>query len=306
MSEPAATLTPNPVTEPNPRRSRPASPTRQMLHDLVSRPRFVVPGVLVLVLLVIAAVPGPIAGLFGHGDPNSCDLNRSGLTHSPGHPFGFDIQGCDLYAQVIHGARPSISIAIVVTLVSTVVAVTLGLVAGYFGGVLDMVLGRVIDVFYGFPFMVAAIVILTALGSHGIWAVSGTLAAFSWPTMTRLMRSTVMATKNLDYVRAAVALGASSTRIMFRHILPNALAPVLVLASLTVGGIIAGEASLTYLGVGLTAPSISWGVQLNTAQNYFNSNPHLLLYPSVFLSVTVLSFVLVGDAVRDILDPTSR
>jgi ABC-type dipeptide/oligopeptide/nickel transport system permease subunit len=285
---------------------RSVSPGRQLLRDLVTRPRFVVPGVLVLLLVLIAIVPGPFAGLFGHGDPLDCDLNRSGLPSGPGHPFGFDIQGCDLYAQVIHGARPSITIAIVVTLSATAVAVALGLVAGFFGGIVDMVLGRVIDVFYGFPFMVAAIVILTALGSHGIWAVSGTLAAFCWPTMTRVMRSSVLAAKNLDYVKAARSLGASDTRIMFRHILPNAFAPVLVLASLTVGGIIAGEASLTYLGVGLKAPSISWGVQLNTAQSYFNSNPNLLIYPSLFLCVTVLSFVLVGDAVRDILDPKSR
>ncbi|EWT03909.1 peptide ABC transporter permease, partial [Intrasporangium chromatireducens Q5-1] len=274
--------------------------------DLVTRPRFAVPGFLVLLLILMAAFPGPIAGLFGHGDPYDCDLNRSGIQSAPGHPFGFDIQGCDLYTQVVHGARPSITIAIVVTASSTAIAIALGLVAGYYGGIVDLALGRVIDVFYGFPFMVAAIVILTALGSHGIWAVSATLAAFSWPTMTRLMRSTVIATKNLDYIKAARALGASNLRIMFRHILPNAFAPVLVLASLTVGGIIAGEASLTYLGVGLKAPSISWGVQLNTAQSYFNSNPNLLIYPSLFLCVTVLSFVLVGDAVRDILDPKSR
>ncbi|MGW4425857.1 ABC transporter permease [Streptosporangium sp. NPDC004631] len=314
MSDPTTTMASERTPEPGPpagagsgRPSRGSvSPTRQMLLDLVTRPRFAVPGTLVLLLAVIAAFPGPIAGFFGHGDPLACDLNRSGLPAGEGHPFGFDIQGCDLYAQVIYGARPSITIAVVVTVTSTLVAMALGLVAGYYGGIIDTILGRGIDVFYGFPFMLAAIVILTALGSHGIWAVSGTMAAFCWPTMTRVMRASVLATRKLDYVKAARALGASDLRIMVRHILPNAFAPVLVLASLTVGGIIAGEASLTYLGVGLRAPTISWGVQLNTAQSYFNSNPSLLIYPSLFLCVTVLSFVLVGDAVRDILDPKSR
>ncbi|WP_109474393.1 ABC transporter permease [Ornithinimicrobium cavernae] len=279
---------------------------RGVLRKLLRRPRFVISATALSLLVLMAVAPAPFAGIFGHGDPRACDLARSGSGAAPGHPFGFDIQGCDLYAQVVYGARPSITIGIAVTLISVLVAVAVGSIAGYYGGVVDSVLGRVIDVFYGFPFIVAAIVILTAVGVRNIWTVCAALAAFSWPTMTRVMRSSVIVAKNAEYVRAARALGASDLRILRRHILPNAFAPVLVLASLSVAGIIAGEASLTFLGVGLQPPTISWGVQLNTAQSYFNSASHLLLYPSIFLSVTVLAFVLLGDAVRDAVDPKAH
>ncbi len=280
-----------------------ATAARGIRHKLLRRPLFLASAAVLFVLVLMAIIPGPFASVFGHGDPRSCDLARSGLGSAPGHPFGYDIQGCDLYAQVIHGARPSITIGILVTLISVLIAVAVGSVAGYYGGVIDALLGRVIDVFYGFPFIVAAIVILTAIGVRNIWTVCAALAAFSWPTMTRVMRSSVIVARNAEYVRAARALGASDMRIMRRHILPNAFAPVLVLATLSVAGIIAGEAALTFLGVGLQAPTISWGVQLNTAQSYFYSSPHLLIYPSVFLSITVLAFVLLGDAVRDAFDP---
>ena len=270
------------------------------------RPSFLVPAVVVFGFLILAMFPAPFANLFGNGDPRACDLSKSGLGPAPGHPFGFDVQGCDLYANVMYGARPSITIAIVVTASAMFIAVVLGLLSGYFGGWFDNILGRITDVFYGFPFMVAAIVILTAIGIRNTLTVCITLAVFSWPTMTRLMRSSVLSTKNMEYIRAAKALGASHSRLMIRHILPNAITPVIVMASLSIGGIVAGEAGLTYLGVGLQAPAISWGLQLNSAQSFFNSHPHLLLYPSLFLCITVLAFVLLGDAVRDILDPKAR
>ncbi len=270
------------------------------------RARFFVPATVIGLLALISLFPAPFASLFGNGDPRECDLINSGKEPEPGHPFGFDIQGCDLYANVIYGANPSITIGIVVTVSALVLACILGLLSGYYGGWFDSILGRITDVFYGFPFMVAAIVILTSIGIRSVATVVVTLAVFSWPTMTRVMRASVMSEKNMEYVKAARALGASSWRILVTHILPNAIAPVVVLSSLSIGGIIAGEAGLTYLGVGLQPPSISWGLQLNTAQNYFNSNPHLLLYPSLFLSVTVLAFVLLGDAVRDALDPKLR
>ncbi|KAM9861497.1 ABC transporter permease [Leucobacter sp. BZR 635] len=270
------------------------------------RPGFMIPAAIVLLFLVISLVPAPFASIFGNGDPRDCDLAFSGMAPEAGHPFGFDVQGCDLYANVIYGARPSITIAILVTATTMAIAIVLGLLSGFYGGWFDNVLGRITDVFYGFPFMVAAIVILTAIGVRNILTVCITLAIFSWPTQTRVMRSTVMSVKNMEYVRAARALGASNGRLMRKHIFPNAVQPVIVLSSLSVGGIIAGEAGLTYLGVGLQAPAISWGLQLNTAQSYFNSHPHLLLFPSLFLCVTVLAFVVLGDTVRDMLDPKVR
>lgn len=273
------------------------------VFEVILRPKFLCPGIVIVILAVIAAVPAPFASIFGNGDPRDCDLSRSGGGPSAGHPFGFDIQGCDLYANIIYGANPSITIGLVVTVSSALVAIVLGLVSAFYGGWLDAVIGRVTDVFYGFPFMVAAIVILTAIGVRNVLTVSIALAVFSWPTMTRVMRSSVLSVKHREFIRAGRALGASDARLMVRHILPNSVAPVVVLSSLSIGGIIAGEAGLTYLGVGLQPPAISWGLQLNTAQNYFNTYPHLLLYPSLFLCITVLAFVLLGDAVRDSLDP---
>ncbi len=270
------------------------------------RPRLALPGVVILLLVLVSIVPAPFASIFGNGDPRDCDLVRSGGGPRAGHPFGFDIQGCDLYANVIYGANPSITIGLVVTVASAIVAIALGLLSGFYGGWLDAAIGRVTDVFYGFPFMVAAIVILTAIGVRNILTVSLALAAFAWPTMTRVMRSSVLSVKHMEYIRASRGLGASDGRLMFQHILPNAVAPVVVLSSLSIGGIIAGEAGLTYLGVGLQPPAISWGLQLNTAQNYFNTYPHLLFYPSLFLCITVLAFVLLGDAIRDSLDPRSN
>lgn len=294
----AASATPGDGSAPR----RPATGFSRMIR----RPRFWLPAGVISLLVLISIFPAPFASLFGNGDPRVCDLMNSGGAPSAGHPFGFDVQGCDLYANVIYGATPSITIGIVVTVSAMLLAIILGLVSGYYGGWFDTILGRITDVFYGFPFMVAAIVILTAIGIRNIATVCITLAIFSWPTMTRVMRSSVMSAKNMEYVRAAKSLGASDWRILVVHILPNAIAPVVVLSSLSIGGIIAGEAGLTYLGVGLQPPSISWGLQLNTAQTYFNSNPHLLLYPSLFLSITVLAFVLLGDAVRDALDPKLR
>jgi len=295
----------SPVTSPGARKTRLKSAFSRAWRALLIA-RFIVPGAVIGLLVLISLFPAPFAGLFGNGDPKDCDLTRSGGDPAPGHPFGFDVQGCDLYANVIYGANPSITIGIAVTLSAMMIAIILGLLSGFYGGWFDNVLGRITDVFYGFPFMVAAIVILTAIGTRNVATVCITLAIFSWPTMTRLMRSSVMSAKNMEYVRAARALGASSGRLMIRHILPNSIAPVIVLSSLSIGGVIAGEAGLTYLGVGLQPPAISWGLQLNTAQNYFNSHPHLLLFPSLFLSITVLAFVLLGDAVRDALDPKVR
>jgi ABC-type dipeptide/oligopeptide/nickel transport system permease subunit len=204
---------------------------------------------------------------------------------------------------VIYGARPSLAIGLLSATGLAVVAIVFGLLAGYYGGVLDTTISRLTDVFLGFPFLVAAIVILTSFHHRTVWTITMVIILFAWPAWTRVMRSGVLGVVNLEYVAAARALGASDLRILVRHILPNAIAPLVVLATLGVGSLIVAESSLTYLGVGLQLPAISWGLQLSTAQTYFSTHPHLLIFPALFLSVTVLSFVLAGDAVREALDP---
>ena len=274
--------------------------------ELADNPLFIVAGTIVVLILAIVILPAPFAGLFGHGNPHACNLINSNEGPRAGHPFGFDVQGCDLYANVIYGARPTVTIGLLVTGTSLLIAIVLGSSTAYMGGIVDTVLGRLADVFFGFPFILGALIILTVIPERNVLTVSLVLIIFGWPVMTRLMRSTVLGETNKDYVLAARSLGASNMRILRKHILPNALAPVIVYATLTIGGVMVAEATLTFLGVGLQAPAISWGLELASAQTEIQQYPHLLIFPGLFLSLTVLSFVILGDSLRDALDPRLR
>jgi len=272
-------------------------------RQLRRRPIFIISGMLILLLVLIAAWPG----LFTRVDPRSCNLADSLLRPSSEHWFGTDVQGCDYYARTIWGARVSITIGVLVTAASTLIAVVLGSIAGYYGGIIDSLIARLTDIWFAIPTILGGIVILRSVFStRGLLQVSLVLIVLGWPTMLRLVRSAVMATKEMDYVDAARALGVPSFRIIRRHILPNAMAPVIVYASITVGVIISAEAALSFLGVGLQLPAISWGLMISVAQNRILTAPHLLLFPGAFLSVTVFSFILMGDALRDALDPRLR
>ena len=280
-----------------------ASLSRTARARLLRRPTFVLASFIVLLMVLIAIVPQAFAGWFGHGDPRRCDLGSSALGPSSGHPFGFDKQGCDVYANVIYGTRDSISIGLLASGFSLLLAVVLGALSAYYLGIVDAVISRISDVFFGFPFILGALVLLTAFRSHNVWTVSLALALFSWPTLTRIMRASLLSVKGLDYVLAARSLGASDWRLIKRHLLPNAIAPVIVISALGIGGVIAAEATLTFLGVGLQQPAISWGLQLSNAQSDFQVHPHLLAFPAVFLSLAVFSFIVLGDALEDVLDP---
>jgi ABC-type dipeptide/oligopeptide/nickel transport system permease subunit len=265
--------------------------------------RITVPAGVVLLVLLVTAVPGLFAG---GADPRACDLSDSGTGPVGGHPFGFDIQGCDLYSNVVYGTRASVTIGFSVTAGCVAIALLLGCLAAYYRGFVDAVVSRTMDVFFGFPALVGQVVILNTLQKRNVVVVSAVLILFFWPGMTRLMRSAALATVDLDFVKAARGLGAGPIRVIVRHVLPNSFAPILAVASLGIGGMITAESALTFLGVGLRAPTISWGVQLNQAQDSFRDHPHLLLFPALFLSVTVLAFVMLGDALRDAFDPRSR
>lgn len=280
--------------------------TRGVWSAVRRRVLFWLPVAMLAALAVIAIFPGPVAGLFGNADPRLCDLRMSAKPPSAGHPFGMDLQGCDVYANVIHGARASLLVGLVSTSIAMLAALVVGSLAGYFGGWPDSILARITDVFLGFPFLLGAIVVLNSLGSRSVWAVSLVLALFSWPTLARLVRASVGATCQAEYVQAATAMGFSTWRVMTRHLLPNALGPVLAVAAVTVGGVIVAESTLTFLGLGLRAPSISWGLQLATAQSRFQQAAHTLIYPSAFLALTVLSLITLGDVLRDAMNPKGR
>jgi len=272
-------------------------------RQLRRRPIFVISGILILILITMALFPS----LFTRIDPRACNLADSLLRPSSEHWFGTDVQGCDYYARTIHGARMSISISILVTVSSTFIAVVFGSIAGYYGGLVDTIIARITDVWFAIPTILGGIVILRSIFSErGLFQVSLVLIVLGWPTMLRLARSAVMSVKEMDYVDSARALGVRDFRIIRRHILPNAIAPVVVYATITVGVIISAEAALSFLGVGLQLPAISWGLMISVAQNRILTAPHLLLFPGLFLSVTVFSFILMGDALRDALDPRLR
>lgn len=261
-------------------------------------------GLTVMVIMVLMAL---FPSVFALGaDPTDCDLSLSRQAPSAEHWFGMDLQGCDYYSNVIYGARTSVSIGVLAVIGVLIIGVLIGSLAGYFGGWADSVLARFTDIFFGIPLFLGALILLTVTAQRSVWTVSLALVVFGWMTAMRLVRSSVVSVRGSDYVLAAQALGASSGRILVRHILPNALAPVLIYATIAVGTFISAEAALTYLGIGLQAPEISWGLQINVAQSLIASSPHLLFFPALFLSVTVLGFILLGDALRDALDPKRR
>jgi len=276
---------------------------RDAWRYLRTNPLFLIGLAVMLVIVVMALFPA----LFARGiNPTDCDLSLSRQTPSAAHWFGMDLQGCDYYANVIYGARNSVMIGLLSVIGVLIIGVLIGALAGYFGGWADSVLARITDVFFGIPLFLGALILLTVTANRSVWTVSLALVVFGWMTAMRLVRSSVVSIRESDYVLAAQALGASSGRILVRHILPNAVAPVFVYATIAVGTFISAEAALTYLGIGLQAPEISWGLQINVAQSLIGSSPHLLLFPALFLLVTVLGFILLGDALREALDPKRR
>lgn len=273
---------------------------------LVRRPLFWMAGVVLLVIGAFAVAPAPFAALFGNGDPRACDLADSAGEASAGHPFGFDVQGCDIWANAVYGAQASLSVGFLATAVALVIALLLGTLAGMGGSIADWIISRLTEVFLGFPFLLAAIVVLNMLGARNVLTVGLVLGIFGWPMMARLMRGSVRSVAKADHVLAARTMGLGTGRIVSRYVLPNAVQPVLLLATLTVGAVIVAESTLTYLGVGLSSPAISWGLQIAAGSRVFQASPHVLVLPSVLLALTVLAVVAIGEELRSVFDPRER
>ncbi|MPZ54237.1 MAG: ABC transporter permease subunit [Acidimicrobiia bacterium] len=287
---------------------------------LRKKPIFVVSALLIIVFVAMAIFPqtfSSIPTLFVEQtcpqgqegcwqNPQYAELGRSAEAPSAEHWFGLDVQGRDQVTRVIYGARNSLLIGLTVSLGATIIAIALGSMAGYFGRWADALLSRLTDIWFVIPTLLAGIAFLNIVPTRGPLVVSAVLIAFGWASMMRIVRSSVISERNQEYVQAARALGAGPTRIMFKHILPNSLAPVLVFATITLGVIIQVEATLSFLGVGLQLPAISWGLMVSEAQRRVQSSPHLLVYPGLFISMTVFAFILMGDALRDALDPRLR
>jgi peptide/nickel transport system permease protein len=235
-------------------------------------------------------------------DPATQDLALRLQGPSLQHLFGLDELGRDILARVLLGARVSLLVGIVVVGVSTSVGMAVGAVAGYYGGRIDQAIGRVMDVLMAFPGMLLAIALVAVLGPS-LTNVVLALAVIGWVGYARLVRGQVLRAREFDYVTAARALGSGTLRILVRHVLPSALPPVLVQATLGMAGAILSEAALSFLGLGVQPPTPSWGTMINGGRTHLLDAPHLTIFPGIFLAIVVLGFNFLGDGLRDAIDP---
>ena len=274
-------------------------------HDLRRSVVFWIAGVVVVLMLSIAVSPGAFSSV--NAKTASCSLSESLQPPSRDHWFGFDKQGCDIYARVIYGARSSVLVGVFSTLLTGLVALAIGTTAGFYGGWLDALLARFTDVVLAIPLLLGSVVAARALAGQdlGIWPIVLALGLLGWPSPARVIRSSVIAAKQQDYVQAARILGAGNSRLMLRHILPNAIAPMVVVLTIGLGLFISTEATLSFLGVG-PKNTISWGADIAEAQRWIREATYPLLFPAGFLTATVLAFIMLGDAVREAFDPRLR
>ncbi len=282
-------------------------PISSMWHDTVRRFKHNRLAVIGLVIMIATIVMCVFAPFFTSYDP-VLDMNLKNCllpTGSPGHLLGTDDYGRDILSRLLYGGRVSLITGLVVSVITMAIGVLIGCISGYFGGWLDNLLMRIVDIFLAFPFLVLAIAIMAALGPSQRNIVI-TLVIVGWPSFARLTRGQILALKETEYIEAARASGFSHGRIMFYHILPNALAPIIVMATLKIGGTIMSAASLNFLGLGVDSSLPEWGVMLNQARDYMTSAPHLSIYPGLAISLTVLSMNWIGDGLRDALDPRMR
>ncbi|MDI3313517.1 MAG: ABC transporter permease [Mycobacterium sp.] len=268
---------------------------RQLRH----RPKFVVAVALIAVMVMMAAFPRLFTGV----DPTRADPSQSLLPPSSQHWFGTDLQGHDIYARTVYGARASITVGIATTVAVLLIGTTLGALAGFYGGWLDGWVSRLADVVFSVPLLLAAIVLAQVLPRRGVLTVVVALAVFGWPQLARVTRAAVLEARRRDYVIAAYAMGLGRFRTLLHHVLPNALGPVIVVTTISLGSFIVTEATLSYLGVGLPPTTVSWGEDINLGQSRLRAGSPIVFYPAGALALTVLAFMMLGDVLREALDP---
>lgn len=244
-----------------------------------------------------------------YGDPTVIDSVTAMKTKlqapSLAHPMGTDDLGRDIFSRVIYGARVSLSVGILAVAFTVLIGLILGSFSGFYGSFIDSLIMRGADIFLAFPYILFAILLLAVIPPDWrttIWPVVFTIGFLGWPSIARVFRSSIFSVKQNDYVDAGRALGASDVRLMVRHIMPNAIAPIVVYATMSVGGAILTEAALSFLGLGVQPPTITWGRMIEEGRAFMTSNPMLVVWPGLAILTTVLAFTLLGDGVRDALD----
>ncbi len=294
---------------------------RDAWHRLLKNKLSVVGGVIVIIVTLLCAFAGVIAP-----DPNSQDLALYASAPSHAHWFGTDTLGRDLFARVLFGGRISLAVGMVATLVALCIGVVYGTISGYYGGNVDAVMMRIVDIIYALPFTIFVILLSVffnndetrarinhvihatglkfSLGSEfNIVLLFAAIGAVEWLTMARIVRGQVRSLRKMDFVEAAEALGIRPQRIIFRHMIPNVLGPIIVYTTLTIPSVMLLEAFLSFLGLGVQPPNASWGVLIGEGAKSMEEFPWLLTYPGLALSITLFSFNFLGDGLRDALDP---
>jgi peptide/nickel transport system permease protein len=277
------------------------SELRRFMKVFLGRPVVIIGFVIILIMLICAAIPSVLAPY----NPTKQDLNSVLLTPSSAHWLGTDALGRDMFSRIIFGARTALIIASLAIAFATVVGTVLGLSAGYFGGWTYSIIMRFVDALMAFPGMLLALTITALLGG-GIHMVIIALGIGGIPGYARVMCGQAMSIRENDYVLASRSLGSSSKRIMFIHLLPNAFPPMIVMMTLAVGMTILAEAGLSYLGIGVREPTIAWGSLVTDGQRYLLSRPVISLSPGVAIMLVVFAFNMIGDGLRDALDPRLR
>lgn len=254
-----------------------------------------------LIALIVLCVLGPFLSPYAQDAQN---LELKAVNASTQHWLGTDTLGRDMLTRILHGGRVSLAVGLLATLVAACIGVTYGLISGLAGGRVDAVMMRVVDILYAFPFINFVILLMVVFGRQ-FWLIFVAIGAVEWLTMARVVRGQVLALKNLEFVTAAKASGASFWHIVRKHLLPNVIGPVIIYASLTVPGVMLLEATLSFLGLGIQPPNASWGVLLGDGSQVMQTYPWLLLYPGIFFSSTLLALNILGDGLRDAFDPKS-
>jgi peptide/nickel transport system permease protein len=259
-------------------------------------------GIAILLVLVVLAIFAPILSKYPY-----IKINPAQAFQGPSweHPFGTDELGRDILSRIMYGGRYSLSVGVFSMVFSVFFGMLLGSIAGYFGGLLDNIIMRIMDILQSFPQLLLAIVIAAVLGP-GLDKSIIALGVSGIPVFSRLIRASILSIRGMEYVEAATSINCSHSRIIIRHIIPNALSPIIVQASLSIAACILSAASLSYIGLGVQPPTPEWGAMLAAGRNYIRDYPYLVMIPGIFIMITVLSLNMVGDALRDALDPKLR
>jgi glutathione transport system permease protein len=266
------------------------------------RNRFAMAGGICMLLFILVGVAAPLLAPY---DPVAQDYDHLLEGPSLQHPFGTDNFGRDILSRVMYGARISLRLGLLGTVVGVAIGVLLGMIAGFYGGLADSFVMRLLDIQLAFPGLLLAITIITVLGVGEINVIIA-IGVFSVPVFARVLRGSILSLKQQEFVLAAEAIGVPDHRLMIVHLLPNALAPILVMATLRLGTAILTAASLSFLGLGVRPPSPEWGAMLSEGRAYLQLAPHVAIFPGIAILVTVLALNLLGDGLRDALDPRLR